>query len=213
MIRLFNIGVNHIIPCGDSTGRLIKSKLLSRIENKRVPADEMKRRTYTDAEIDAMMGCVADNPMGSLIITLLREVGLRNSAIAYMTYAQLVTVDHVPRTTCAVPEKGKVLRHFVTSTNLQKRIMVYVHHLRQHHAIGDPSKFFLFNIHDPTKPASGAMLGVLLNETATKACVPIHVHAHAFRHTLVGKLPEMTYQRYRNLSGTKVQKQRHNFIG
>jgi len=99
-----------------------------------------------------------------------------------------VTVDHVPRTTCAVPEKGKVFRHFVTSPNLQKRIIVYVNDLRNRHIIGDPSKFFMFNIHDPKQPASEGLLGTLLNETATKACVPIHVHAHAFRHTLVGKL-------------------------
>ena len=99
-----------------------------------------------------------------------------------------MTVDHVPRTTCAVPEKGKVFRHFVTSPNLQKRIIVYVNDLRNRHIIGDPSKFFMFNIHDPKQPASEGLLGTLLNETATKACVPIHVHAHAFRHTLVGKL-------------------------
>jgi integrase len=188
MVRLFRIGVNHLIPCGTMVDSLNKSKILIRLENKRVPADEMKRRTYTDDEIDSMLLCVVDDPMGSLILTLLREVGLRNGALTHMTYDQVVTRDHVPRTTCIVPEKAKSVRQFVTSTNLQKRIIVYVHYLRKYNLIEDPSKFFIFNTLDHHKPAGKGMIGRLLKNTATRAGVAIHVHPHAFRHTLVGKL-------------------------
>lgn len=188
MIRFFRKGVNHIIPCGEDVLKLNKSSLLNKVENMRVPADEMKRRTYTDEEIASMQACLTDDPMGSLIVTLLQEVGLRRGVLTYMRYDHLVSRDHVPRTTCTVPEKGKTVRQFVTSPNLQKRIAVYVNHLRNHHTIDDPSKFFMFNMNDPLNPPPESMIGRFLHETATKACLSIRVHAHAFRHTLVGKL-------------------------
>ena len=66
--------------------------------------------------------------------------------------------------------------------------MVYINHLREQYTIEDPTKFFLFNQTDPSKPVHANVLGYRLKKIAKQAGVEINMYPHAFRATLAVKL-------------------------
>ena len=190
MTRYFKGGLSDYLPLFD-TATINVSRIIKRIPNKRVPLDEETRREYTDEEMDRML-LVCDTYKKQLIFTLLREIGLRVGAIAYMKYYSLVNVDHMPKLECNVPEKQKARRVFETSANLQKRIKVYVDHFREIHNLGDYTSVYLFNARDPTKPVGTDSIRQMMRGIAKDAGITdIIVHPHAFRHTIVGKLIEV----------------------
>jgi hypothetical protein len=135
-----------------------------------------------------MYDLVKDDPMLSLIMTILREVGLRGGAVVHMKLSYLVTPEGLPRTECTVPEKGNKMRRFVTSKHLQTKIKVFFDQLRSKYGKSLSKDVYCFHTCDHSTPWNLQDLTQELKAIAKKADVSVNVHLHAFRHTLVGKL-------------------------
>jgi site-specific recombinase XerD len=188
--RYFKGGFRKWLACRDTIDLVHIPRILKGVENKRKAADPDTRRTYTDDEVDRILAHAHD-PRERLMVTLFREVGLRVSAIGHLRYKMLMTEDGVPREICSVPEKGNTHRRFVTSPNLKKRIKVYVDYFRSSLPLCDYQDAFIMNPHDPTSPLSSNRIRDILTALAREAkIVGVHVHPHAFRHTIVGSLIE-----------------------
>jgi hypothetical protein len=87
-------------------------------------------------------------------------------------------------------EKGRKWRKFLTSKNMQRKIASAVHHIRQRSSGPiDFNKCYIFG-KDHRRPLPRQELENTLNWIAKGAGVDVQVHAHAFRHTIVGKLVE-----------------------
>ncbi len=188
ILSFFKNSVAHIIPCIQEIKGLTPAYFTSQIENQRVPADPQIRRTYSDEEVEKMLSIVSCNPTDVLLITLLREVGLRAGAICNLKYKDIIDEFHKPRHYCKVLEKGHKYREFVTGPNLKLVIVTYIHHIKGED-LNNPD-LYVFSRHKSfSKPLSTSTLGSHLKTIALNAGVTdVIVHPHAFRHTIVGKL-------------------------
>ena len=110
--------------------KLCAKTALRSIPNQRVAADDLKRRTFTDEEMQAMFEVVQDDARWSLLLRLLREIGLRLSCLCHLKYKMLLDETHMPRHACRVPEKARTWRTFVTSTPMKQAINRYAETLR-----------------------------------------------------------------------------------
>jgi integrase len=186
MLYMLKKGVADTFASVNSIQHFTVDRIVGQIPNLRVIADKSVRRTFTDAEVTAMFKEIEDDSRFMLILTILREIGLRNGAISYMRYSCLVDANHIPRHTCRVSEKGNVIREFLTSSNLKTRIAAYVHTLRAEFDDIDADEFYMFGHRDHSSPCTTLLKS--LETIAARAKVTINVHPHAFRHTIVGKL-------------------------
>jgi hypothetical protein len=178
------------LGCAANISRITIQTLLQGIPNERIVCN--KRRTFHDREVEDMFR-VARNPVETLLLTLLREIGLRNAALGHLRCDQIVdVVSGAPKTRCAVVEKGNKVRHFLCSENLQTAAQnAFVWLQKKHHAT-DWSKFYMFNLRKPEVPMSVDVLNRTLSRIASDAGITgVKVHAHAFRHTLVTKLVDV----------------------
>jgi integrase len=184
--------LKHYIGCARELDLLSVKKLLADIPNLRQSAHPLQRRTFTDAEIQ-LIAEQARDPSESLLITLLQQVALRNSAIGHLQYSTLLDDSHTPRLVCAVKEKGNKWRTFKTSAELQARIKTLSDHLFTLHTVHtDVSHFYLLNLKHPQSPLSCAAILEKLKRMARDANIHgVAVHPHAFRHTLVTKLCDL----------------------
>ena len=159
------------------------NEFLIQIENKSELLDWNKRRVYTDDEIDKMLDTVKNIPQDTLLITLLREVGLRNAAICNLKFCDILDDTKNPRHICKVREKGNKIREFVTSNNIKVKILCYIRTLNEiqvDHYVFSRTK---------NKRLGYSTLNVILKRIALQSGVTnVNVQAHSFRHTLVGKL-------------------------
>lgn len=168
--------------------KLQASYIVKKIPNKRIAADASIRRTYTDEEILKMFQTIRD-PADQVMLILLQEVALRNSAIGHLKYFHLLTSNHLPRTTCSVMEKGKKYRNFTTSIHLQKYIKLLSDHVRSQSTNYDLANIYILNLTNPLQPLSRSTIDTKLKKMAIDANIEnVKVHCHAFRHTLVTKL-------------------------
>ena len=118
---------------------------------------------------------------------LLREIGLRASALCHLKYGMLIDETHTPRHVCRVPEKGRTWRSFVTSLPLKQAIKRYAEELRDS-SLADKDMYFLNPTH-PDRPLCDGLVRRGLRQIAQAAGVTeVVVHPHAFRHTIVGQL-------------------------
>jgi hypothetical protein len=107
-----------------------------------------------------------------------------------MMYGSLVDSNHTPKVVPRVLEKGRKWRQFVTSKNMQLKIASAVHHIRQRSSAPiDFNQCYIFG-RDHSRPLTRDELTTTLDSIAKGAGVEVQVHAHAFRHTIVGKLVE-----------------------
>jgi site-specific recombinase XerD len=188
MLRFFNGGFLEFLAYKDQIHTLNFKRIIRRVDNKREAADPDTRRTFTSDEIDRMLASTTD-PRQLLIITRLREVGLRVSAIGHMKYNMLVDDNNVPRDICTIPEKKNTKRRFVTSFNLKKRIKAYVDYFRMRIPLDVYGDTYIMNPNNCRKPYCASSIRGMLHKISSKAGITgIHVHPHAFRHTIVGTL-------------------------
>ena len=191
MYRLVKVGLADLIPSSRVSLPSIDA-LLREVENKRVAADPMVRRTFTVEEIDRMMESCRHDPKLTLYVLLLREVGLRVTAIGHLQYFTLVDEFHEPRTVCRVREKRLSTRSFVTSDRLRAAIRTYHAALRcslDQSGISDYANVYIFYGRNPHAPAAKLTHERWLTSIAQAAGIKgVRVHPHAFRHTIVGQL-------------------------
>lgn len=164
--------------------------IIKKIPMERIPANPETSREYTDEQMDAMLEVARKDPELSLMFIILREVGLRVGCIVNLTYNTLFGPCHIPRDVCTALEKKKTLRRFMPSTRLKAAAKVYSDHLRKTHTDAELyGEFFLFNPLNPVIPATTQRIRHLLQAIATKANITnVHVHPHAFRHTIVREM-------------------------
>ena len=180
-------GIGSIQPDNESLQNITARQLLRSVPNKRVPAEGTTRRTFNQSELDALLESCKCDTRHTLVIILLREIGLRVSCLANMKYSMLLDDSHTPRHICRVPEKKKTWRSFVTSTALKQAIKNHAEMLRKHYNVNND--FYIFNTDNPTKPACTQMIQDMVKRVAEDAQISdVNVHAHAFRHTIVGEL-------------------------
>jgi len=190
MIVLFKTTINHLLQCKVQVRSLIPSMFTSKIENLRIEHDSNVRRTYNDDEISKLLNVASSDSRLFLLITILREIGLRLGAICNLKYTDIIE-NNTPKHICKVLEKGKQYREFITSTNLKKAIASYImyvqtHPIMKHHDISD---IYVFNNTTVTRPVNDSTISAQLKNLATQANITdVEVHMHSFRHTIVGKL-------------------------
>ena len=174
--------------CSNYIKTLKTSMFLSQIENQSELLDWDKRRVYTDDEVKSMLDEVQDNIKDLLMITILREIGLRNSAIRNLTLKDIVNDHKLPKHICRVKEKGNKIREFVTSKNIKTLIVTYIH--KYEDVLDNFKDKYVFSRNKNLSVKMGsATLNSVLKRIAVKAGVTnVNVQAHTFRHTLVGKL-------------------------
>jgi site-specific recombinase XerD len=189
MISFFKHSIDNIIPCGSEVFKFTPQYFTSRITDQRIPFDTNKRRVYKDEEIESMLTYTNEEPVYNLIITILREIGLRAGAIMHMKYYSLFDKHDVPRHTCIVVEKGNIRREFVSGPNLKRKLVTYARAISQGMSDVKKTDFYMFNINNPYTPLGHSTFSANLKRIAKAAgIVDVNVHAHAFRHTIVGKL-------------------------
>jgi len=181
--------LKDICPCNKEIGSITNATFLSQIENKSELLNWDQRRTYMQEEVDAMMKvCVDDgNVKDQLLITLLREVALRNSAICNLKLENIVEQSmNTPLHSCKVREKGNKIREFITSNTMKTLIIRYLHEYRD--VIGLDKYVFSRDKNLLTKMGSSTLNNVLKRIGAKAGVTNVNVQAHTFRHTLVGEL-------------------------
>lgn len=196
ILRILRLLQSHI---GCDVSLLTKKSVLAEIPNERTAADVMRRRVYSEAEMDAMRRSTLD-PCEALLFALLQEVALRSSALGHLRYEDLLTPEHTPRCQCRVVEKGGIVRTFTLSLNVQAKIKSVSDFLRgrTHEEEGngndtDTDTFlqgaYVLNPSRLRYPLSLAALRAKVRRIAERAGVKdIVVYPHAFRHTLVNTL-------------------------
>lgn len=180
--------IRRFIKCDLSN--LNARTILVDVQNQRVAQPVEKRRTLNDEEYERMLNCARD-PCEKLLLVLLREVGLRNGALQHLKYSDVVDSEHYAKHTCFAKEKGNRRRSFITSQNLKETIQKCSLFLREKHAdeVLLSKGYILRSDNNVTKPLISTWIGETLKRLAQTANVTeVHVHAHAFRHTLVSKL-------------------------
>lgn len=180
----------HWGRCADSLDQLKTQDILGSVPNRRIAADSNQRRAYTDDELARMMDMTM-NPAEALFIALLTQVGLRVGALAHLRYDMILTDQHKPRDTCRVPEKGGKPRVFLPSKLLQDKIQALSDHLRQTNPdLSDNLRgCYVLNLRNIRRPLRVATLEQQLRAIGKRAGIEgVHVHPHAFRHTVVNKL-------------------------
>ena len=189
MITMYKKGLRDTMPCHSELGSLVPGYITEQIDDLRVKADPSKRRVYKDEEIRLLLGAVGDdNPRDILLITILREVGLRVGALSNLVYHDIVDNHHHPKHLCRVMEKGRQIREFVTGANLKSVIVTYVRWVETNEL--DTKRLYVFaRDSNPYSPPCRGTIQHLLSKYAQDANITeVRVHPHAFRHTIVGKL-------------------------
>ena len=163
------------------------SEILSEIQDLReVPEGEI-RRHFTYNEIHRIFDSTKDDPQFTLILRILKEVGLRINAIVSLKVRQVLHEYGRAKDKSSVLDKGKKVRHILFGEQLQNDILQYVE------TLGDrsPGSFLFPQVTNPKKHATPNSVRKKLISTATKCGIHgVHVHPHAFRHTLVNNLIE-----------------------
>ena len=189
LVSFLKVGFSAALGRDIGLDTLTAKILLRGVANLRAEASGEARRTYTDEEISKMFDVCDGDHRWSLMLRLLREIGLRVSALCHLKYGMLIDETHTPRHVCRVPEKGRTWRSFVTSLPLKQAIKRYAEDLRD--AAPANKDMYLLNPTRPERPVNPEVVRKGLQRIAQAAGVTeVVVHPHAFRHTIVGQLVE-----------------------
>jgi integrase len=187
MIRLLAVDLKDFHSCSNITTLTTKA-VLEHVDNLRIPFSG-ERRCYKDEEMDKMLETAKDHFPYVLIITLLREVGLRVGCLANLKYFDLISKCHLPKHECSVREKRKKIHRFLTGPNLKREIMAYIRWVEINLPNVEHAKFYAFNIRNPyNRLHTGTIRKRLLKIGEGAGIKKVRVHPHVFRHTLASKL-------------------------
>ncbi|MGL5961730.1 MAG: tyrosine-type recombinase/integrase [Cetobacterium sp.] len=168
------------------------SAILNKIENKRELNDE--RQPYTDEEIDAIFEACQNDPKWTLIITILREIGLRVGAICNLKVSDVIDKFLLPKHEGQAVEKGNKIRKFIIGPNMKRKIVSYISAYRplidsaQNEGV-DLNEMYLFGLEKQSRPSVN-YIEQHLKIIARDAGLTTRVYPHLFRHTLVKVLED-----------------------
>jgi integrase len=187
MLRLFRAGVGGALVDKDAALKLDGKKILAKIPNTR-EKPKTARKTLTDEQYAKMEDAVRDDVRWKLILTILREIGLRKGAIQHMTYSILFDKDHEPMNTFTVREKNDCIRSCATSKKLRLLMHDYGEELRAKFPDLNPKTFYVFGYKNHDSAPTNLEDGIKSIAKLAGISEEVHVHPHLFRHTLVGKM-------------------------
>ena len=166
------------------------SEVTDACENKRRNLEPGTRREMTDAEFERLYS-FAVSAQDKLLLTILREIGLRVSALRFLQWKHVLH-DGQARDICYVPEKLKQYREFATSLNLKSHIHRTWESFRALHTDVQPEDaagMYVFNFTTPSRPVHVSCIHSKLQDLVRCAKITgVKVHPHMFRHTIVGAL-------------------------
>ena len=162
------------------------SEIISFIENKRELNEE--RKPYTDEEINSLFSACEGDSKWTLILTILREVGLRVGAICNLKVCDIMNDFGQPKHEGRSVEKGNKIRTFIIGPNLKRKIVTYAH---DYEKLIDRSleSQFIFGLENNKRP-NISYIEQRLKIIAKKAGLETNVYPHLFRHTLVRVLED-----------------------
>lgn len=165
---------------------LAVAEILRDVPNRRVPAKEA-RKVLTEEQVQRMRELARD-PAEVLLLALLEEVALRNSALGHLQLHMLADpVTFTPRSLWAVPEKGNRLRTFRASERVQRAAQDLIRWHLAHRSSLDAASYVL-NLGNVTQRLSSSTVRLKVQRLAREAGVEHHAHPHLFRHALVTRL-------------------------
>jgi site-specific recombinase XerD len=180
---------HYFEKCGESLATLNVSNLINRVNDQReIPVESIRRHFYDD-EITRIMENVANGRDGlkyTLIFTILREVGLRISAVCSLRVKHFLNAKGEYLNTGKKLEKGRKMRTFPISENLREKLDAYLNeneHLRR-----DMNAFLFFSNTKTGYISTDTVRDKLVRITESLGIHGHHVHPHAFRHTIVNDL-------------------------
>jgi integrase len=171
------------LPCKKEVNNLSCSGMLYQIENMRETPESIRRHFY-EGEIEKIFENVQFDPMYTLLFRILHEVGLRIGALVKLKLIDFVNLDDSIKKEAKVLEKGRKYRTFTISDNIKQDLELYLK--------SSTLTLWLFPCHlDDTKHISTSSIQKKLKSIAKDVgFYGVHIHPHAFRHTLVNKLME-----------------------
>lgn len=185
------LSILRIIPdinCAIQIKSLKPTILLNQIEDRREQPNHEMRRHFNNDEIDKMFDICKNDPEFTCILRLLRETGLRVNALVSMKISDIMNFDGIIKNEASVLDKGKKLRTILLSENMRND---FQKHLSTRSNF-DRNDYLFTQRMDIRKHMTTIYVRKKLIKVANDCGVHgIHVHPHAFRHTLVNNLMSM----------------------
>jgi site-specific recombinase XerD len=189
-LSLFKKYLNPFVRCKHEIQSLSTDQILDKIENARdEPVSE--RRHFYQEEIDKLFEQARKSKKSvhrdMLMLTILREVGLRISALSSIQTKHFRTPDGATPRETTILEKGNKTRTFPISENLKVCIKNY---METYSDVATTKDAYIFHKHKQILLSCGSSVTrSRLQNLAKKAGVfGMHIHPHAFRHTIVNTL-------------------------
>lgn len=105
---------------------LTLSIILKMIPNKRVNNNLDNRVHYFESEVMKLIAATKNDTKMTLLLTILTQIALRNSAITHLQVKDFVNVDGTFKQSGSKIEKGNVVRYFLISKSLQEALDNYM---------------------------------------------------------------------------------------
>lgn len=175
------------IGCFDQLYALKPTHILALITDLReVPGVSLRRHFLEDEIVRLFRACVKDTRF-TLMLRMLKEVGLRINALVSLRVGDVLKKDGEPKQQTSIRDKGNRTRTLVFGNLLRSNIQAYVLDrgvtTENMHAYLFPSSV------ESSKHISMNQVRKQLRKYADRCGIHgVHVHPHAFRHTLVNKL-------------------------
>ncbi len=186
MVPLFREYIPHYFMCKGELSLLKTVTLLQHITDKRERPVET-RRSFFASELDKLLEYVKNDSKWTLIFLILKEVGLRAGAIGTLRIKNVVSPTGSFFDEITHLEKNRRTRTFIVSKLLKESFKGYCKF--RHIDYAKDRDMYLFTNEKNENRLSKAAICVKLKDIALKCGIAgMHVHPHAFRHTIVNNL-------------------------
>jgi site-specific recombinase XerD len=179
------------ITCAMQIKTLKPSLLLNQIDDKREHPNHELRRHFYKEEIDKLFDECKYDAEFTCVLRLLRETGLRVNALVSMRISNVTDFNGTPKAETSVLDKGRKLRTILLSDNMRTDLETY---LAQRAKIApiDRNDYLFIQKTNRNKHMTTMYVRKQLIKLANACGIHgIHIHPHAFRHTLVNNLMSM----------------------
>jgi len=185
------LSVLKVIPdvtCAMQIKTLKPSIILNQIEDKREHPDHELRRHFYKDEVEKLFDMCKGDAEFTCVLRLLHETGLRVNALVSMKISNVTDFNGTPKSETSILDKGRKLRTILLSDNMRADLET---HLAQRTPI-DRNGFLFTQKNNYNKHMTTMYVRKQLIKLANSCGIHgIHIHPHAFRHTLVNNLMSM----------------------
>ena len=190
------LSILKIIPniaCFAQIKALKPTFLLNQIEDRREHPDHDLRRHFYREEIEKLFEACKDDIEFTCILRLLRETGIRVNALVSMKILNITEFNGVIKSEATILDKGRKLRTILLSNNMQANFQEYL----KNRASFELNDYLFIQKANRNKHMTTMHVRKYLIKIANQCGIHgIHIHPHAFRHTLVNNLMQMGNDMY-----------------